>query len=150
MELEYGKFKGRQIKDPFVPTSYLQWIHDKLKEDVAGLADELARRKQIEREDRQVVEEIIDAGFAALIADGGNEEELRGGREALLDTVREYFWQHGPEGLAARRELRYHVRGNQATRENIERANKIMRDKRASKEARGWAEAVLAGEEEVG
>ena len=148
MELEYGKFKGRDIKDPYVATAYLQWMHDKLKEDLTALAHELARRKQVEREDRHVVEEIIDAGVAVLAANGGDPEELQGGRAALLDTVREYFWQHGPKGLAARRELRYLARGQQATRENIERPTKIMRDKRSSKEAREWAEAVLADEDE--
>lgn len=82
MQLTFGKYAGREISDPAVPTAYLAWLYeDRVALDEA-LKEELARREAEAEGNVTWPERIIAAGFRALAMQhhpdhGGDSDDMR-------------------------------------------------------------------------
>jgi hypothetical protein len=93
-EITFGKFKGREMSDPEVPTSYLEWLYGVTVNTAAEIQAELARREQAETGNVPLAERMVTAGYHALCEncdDGDALQELAGTHAALEKVVAHYL-----------------------------------------------------------
>jgi hypothetical protein len=64
MTLQYGKHKGRDIRD--VPSEYLEWLAETNIQSVHSIEVELKRRELDDKQDLSMADRIIKAGYREL------------------------------------------------------------------------------------
>lgn len=145
MPIEFGKFKGRDLNDPEIPTKYLEWLYGSMVTTVEEIQAELARREQAEANDVSLAERMVSAGFHAMSKECANDEEalreLTGTRAALEEIVAQYL-----ENQAKVEETRrMNATRDSRNARNRRDAEAILKDKHADADDVLWAKKILNG-----
>jgi hypothetical protein len=145
MPIEFGKFKGRDLSDPEIPTSYLEWLYGEMVTTAEGIQAELVRREQVEEDNVTLAEHIINSGFRVATSQyEGDKEALRaltGAHTALQEILVRYF----KEGRKIEETRRMNQTRDARSARNRRDAENILKDKHADADDVLWAKKILNG-----
>jgi hypothetical protein len=133
VKLEFGKYDGRAINDPEVPTTYLEWLHKRQAESAEQLKAELVRREQAEAQDPNWAARLVRCGYRALAKEYSEDpdvlRELAGAKAVLEGVLEEYFDDHAPKDTVIERQRKY--------------AQEFLNSPTADEEDKKWAHQIL-------